>query len=159
MRRRTSRLAALAVLTAVVLASAAAAALAPAVIALRGTTSQSYTAEFSYNVKARTINGFRVLYTCRGKPATTDSDIYSIVDGGNDDKALARVKNGSVTFDLRGLVSGFSEDRPVPKGSGRLVVKAALTATGTRRALKGTARVASARCPSAALTFRAAAQR
>jgi len=45
--------------------------LAPNVIALRGTTSRDYTADFSYDTKARTVNGFRVNYACRGKPATT----------------------------------------------------------------------------------------
>jgi len=60
-----------------------------------------------------------------------------------------------VSFDLKGRISRRLDEGLVPQGSGRLVVRATVTATGSQRILKGTTRVRSARCPSAELTFRA----
>ena len=127
------------------------------VIVLTGTTSQELSAAFSYGAKGRTINGFRLYYTCRGKQPELGTDLYSIVDGGNDRKPLARADaDGDVSFDLRGHINQRLDDGQQPRGAGRLVVRATVTATGSRRVLKGTARVRSATCPSGDLTFRVA---
>ncbi len=134
----------------------AAAALPSGVILLRGTTSQELGTQFSYGAKGRTVNGFRLYFTCRGKPAELGSDLYVIYDGGSDAKALARATTGgAVSFDLKGKIDRRTEDGPVRQGTGRLVVRATVTATGSQRILKGSARVRNRRCPSADLTFRA----
>ena len=158
MRRRTRRSVVVGALVASVAAAIplAAAALPSGVILLRGTSSQELGTHFSYGAKRRTINGFRMYFTCRGKRPELDSDLYLIYDGGDDATALARAKDGgAVSFDLKGKIDRRAEDGPVRQGTGRLVVRATVTATGSQRILKGTARVRSKRCPSADLTFRA----
>jgi hypothetical protein len=158
MRRRTRRFLTIGALLASGAAAVplAASALPRGVILLHGTNSQELTADFSYGAKGRTINGFRMYFTCRGKRPELGSDLYTISDGGNDAKPLARAKSdGSVSFDLKGRISRRLDEGLVPQGSGRLVVRATVMATGSQRILKGTTRVRSARCPSAELTFRA----
>jgi hypothetical protein len=124
----------------------AAAALPSGVILLRGTNSQELGTHFSYGAKRRTINGFRMYFTCRGKRPELDSDLYLVYDGGDDAKALARATTGgAVSFDLKGKIDRRSEDGPVRQGTGRLVVRATVAATGSQRILKGTARVRSKR--------------
>lgn len=161
MRRRTSTCASLAALLAVAAMAPTAAGKLPAgVVLLGGTTSQDLEAQFSYAVKGRTINGFRLVYTCRGKQPKAPSDFYSIFDGGSDAKALAQVKDGgAVSFDLRGSINRFSDDGSLTKRRGRLVVKATVTGVAAKRVMKGTARVVNTKCPSAALTFRATGRR
>jgi hypothetical protein len=144
---------------AIVVVSSRAAALPPNVVELRGKTSQKVPAAFSYDAKKRTVNGFAVTYTCGGRKLRVDADLYTVADGGNDTRALASVgRDGAVSFSLPGAISRFSEDGPVAKGRGRIVVRARLTRAGRLRVLKGSVRVTSAKCSSASsLTFRVSA--
>jgi hypothetical protein len=144
---------------AIVLVSSSAAALPPHVIELRGKTSQKVPAAFSYDVKKRTVNGFAVTYTCGGRKLRVDADLYTVADGADDARALAAVRrDGAVRFSLPGAISRFSEDGPVAKGRGRIVVNAHLTRAGRLRVLKGTVRATSPKCSSASnLTFRVSA--
>jgi hypothetical protein len=149
-----------AALVALVGAPLAAAALPAGVVMLKGPTSQNVEALFTYRATARTLNGFSVSYTCRGRKPVNDSDVYTITDGGNDSRRLATVKsNGDVSLNLKGNISRFTEDGQRPRGTGRLILKAKLTTKGNLRILKGTARVTNATCPSKPLTFRSTAKR
>jgi hypothetical protein len=149
-----------AAIVALVAAPLAAAALPAGVVMLKGPTSQNVEALFTYKVSARTLNGFSVSYTCRGRKPVNDSDVYTITDGGNDSRRLATVRsNGDVSLNMKGNISRFTEDGQRPRGTGRLILKAKLTISAKLRVLKGTARVVNAKCPSAALTFRSTVKR
>jgi hypothetical protein len=141
-------------------AALAAAALPAGVVMLKGPTSQNVEALFTYRVSAHTLNGFSVSYTCRGRKPVNDSDVYTITDGGNDSRRLATVRSsGALSLSMKGNVSRFTEDGQRPRGTGRLILEAKLTTSGRFRVLKGTARVVSATCPSAALSFRTTVRR
>ncbi len=149
-----------AALAALACAPLAAAALPAGVVMLKGPTSQNVEALFTYAVKAHTINGFSVSYSCRGRKIVNDSDVYTITDGGKDRVRVATVRSGgAISIDRRGNVSRFTEDGQRSRGKGRLILKAKLTTKGNRRILKGTARVVNAKCPSKALTFRSTVRR
>jgi hypothetical protein len=137
--------------------AATAAALPAGVIALHGKTSQALDAEFTYETAARSINGFAISYTCRGKVPQTDSDVYTIVDGKTDSTALAKLNAaGKVNTVLAGQVTRFTEDGPAKKGAGHLVLHAKLKTSHGRRSLSGTVRVINTACPSKVATFKVA---
>jgi hypothetical protein len=157
---RARRVAIAAGIAALACAPLALAALPAGVVMLKGATSQDLQALFTYRASAHTLNGYSVSYTCNGRKPVNDSDVYTITDGGNDSRRLATVKsNGSVSLNLRGDISRFTEDGQRPRGIGRLILKAKLTTKGNLRILKGTARVTNAKCPSKALTFRSTVKR
>lgn len=133
-----------------VTASAALAALPAGVTTLKG-TSRGLPVELTYSEKTRSVNGFAVDYTCRGKPPQTDSDVYTIVDDADDRKALARIAaNGRVKTTLTGRITRFSEDGPRRIGRGELTLDARLYRSATKRVIRGTMRVRFTTCPSAA---------
>jgi hypothetical protein len=135
--------------------SAIAAALPAGVIALHGTTSQVLKLGFTYEAAARSINGFSIDYTCRGKPPQTDSDVYTIDSGGTDAKALAKLKpSGRVDTILAGHVTRFTEDGPAAKGPGHLILHARLKTNHGRPTLSGTVRIVNIACPSKVATFK-----
>ncbi len=135
--------------------AAAAVALPAGVVSLHGKTSQALGAVFTYKAAAHSINGFAVSYTCRGKVPQTDSDVYTISDGGTNGAALAKLKaSGKVDTILAGEVTRFTEDGPAKKGPGHLVLHARLKTGHGRRSLSGTVRVVSTACPSKVATFK-----
>lgn len=136
------------------------AALPAGVAMLKGATSQDLQALFTYRASAHTLNGYSVSYTCNGRKPVNDSDVYTITDGGNDSRRLATVRgDGTVSLNLKGNVSRYTEDGQRARGSGRLTLRAKLTNSGKLRVLKGSARVTNAKCPSKALTFRSTVRR
>jgi hypothetical protein len=150
--RRSASLRLLLTACALVLASfaatqASAGARAEAIVTLRGKAGP-LKATLTYEMAKRSINGFAIDYTCHGKPAVNDSDVYTIVDGGDDSKALATFHDGHVRKTLKGDISRFTEDGQKDVGSGKLVLDVTVSRTGTKRIVKGTVRVRSAKCPS-----------
>jgi hypothetical protein len=135
----------------VAIAGTALARLPDGVVRLRG-TANTLEAVLNYAPSTHSINGFAIHYTCHGKPAATDSDVYEIVDGGDDSKPLARAGNdGRLTATLKGHISRYTEDGQRPIGAGRLVLDANVSTSKSKRAIRGTARVRSSKCPSSTL--------
>lgn len=107
------------------------------------------------------MNGFSLDYTCRGRKPRTDSDVYTIAEGGDDGRPLARTgANLRIAKTLTGRITRFSEDGPRRVGTGKLVLDVRAYRSATRIVLRGTARVRSGTCPSAdTLALRVSAPR
>ena len=138
-----------------VAASAAHAAVLPdGVSSLRG-KSRGLSALITYEKAKHSINGFAISYTCRGKAVVTDSDIYTIADGGDDTKPLATTTaGGKLTKTLTGKITRFSEDGTRRIGPGKVDLKLTVSRSGSKRLIRGSALVRSGKCPSVTLTLR-----
>ncbi|MDP2710676.1 MAG: hypothetical protein Q8O56_05610 [Solirubrobacteraceae bacterium] len=146
---RQLRLAAATAALAALVAASAAVALPAGVTALKG-TSLKLPVELQYAAATRSVNGFTVNYTCRGRKPVNDSDVYTIADRGNGSRALTRARvNGQIRTTLTGRISRHSEDGPRTIGTGKLTLNARAYAQGSRRIIRGTMRVRSGTCPSA----------
>lgn len=151
----TARTRAVLALAACTLPTAAAAALPPGVSMLRGRTGQHLAASLTYARAARTVNGFSIDFTCDGKPPDVDAHVWTVFDGGDDSVALTKAAlNGRVHATLPAKLERFSEDGPVPKGTGTLRLDGRLRRSGSRRTITGTFRVRGTHCTPPAQTFR-----
>lgn len=149
MRYLTAPRAGLALLGATLAAASAALALPAGVAKLKG-TSRGLPVELSYSATTRSVNGFTVEYTCHGRKPRTDSDVYTIVDGAEHSKPLARIgANRRVRRTLTGRITRFTEDGPTSIGRGKLTLDARIYTSATKRVIRGTMRVHAKKCPSA----------
>lgn len=148
-RRLTASRVALAVLAATLSGSSAALALPAGVTTLTG-KSRNLPVKLTYASATRSVNGFTVEYTCRGKKPQTDSDIYTIADRGDDSEPLARARaKRRIKATLTGRITRFSEDGQRRIGTGKLVLDARVYQSSSKRVIRGRMRVRSGSCPSA----------
>ncbi|MDP8968138.1 MAG: hypothetical protein M3N04_06020 [Actinomycetota bacterium] len=86
-------------------------------------------------------------YTCRAGTPKNDCDVYTIADGKDDSKPLARIGAKGRIKTLKGQITRFTEGRAREDRSPEAHARRTHHRSATKRVVRGTMRVHSGTCP------------